>query len=142
MNTRNWLSRYRELMEEIDRETREAHYWEDIAIGLSPSKFSYGSKSTTRKDMGDYVARFLDIASHCSQLGEEATIAKDQILEVIDSLDNLIYRRILRMKYIDGLTHREIAERLHYSMGYIRRMHSRAIKEVTKSNTYICYNVQ
>lgn len=140
MNVRKWLSRYIELMEEIDRETKEAHYWEDVAIGLSPSKLSFAPKGRSNNDLSDYVAKFLDIAQHCSDLGNQARQAKDEILEVIDSLDDLIYRRVLKMLFIDNMTYQEIADRLHYSKRQIHRIRSKAIKDVTQCHSEMFYN--
>lgn len=142
MTAREWLSRYRELIEEIDRETREAHYWEDKAVSLSSQKLSLAPKSKALKSMPDYVAEFLDIAAHCSELGREAQKAKDEILEAIDSLEELEQRRVLRLKYVDGKTYQQIADHLHYSKRQIYRIHGRALKRVTQCHLYLSYNVE
>ena len=91
-------------------------------------------------NMPDYVAEFLDLAKHCSELAENAETAKNEILEVIDSIENHTYRRILRMKYLDGKTFYEIGSDIGYNASYTRRLASQAIKEVTQSNIYLSYN--
>ena len=132
MTVRQWLSRYRELIDEIERETREAHYWEDKAVSLSSSKLSFAPKSKRLVSMQDYVAEFLDLASHCAELGKQAQAAKDEINKALESLEEPSHRTVLRMKYIDGMTFQQIADRLHYSKRQIQRIHGRALKHVTQ----------
>lgn len=141
MTVRQWLSRYRELVEEIDRETRQAHYWEDKAVSLSSSKLSFAPKTRRLVSMQDYVAEFLDLASHCAELGREAQAAKEEIEKVVDSLEEPSYRRVLRLKYIDGMTYQQIADHLHYSKRQIHRIHGRALKRVTQCHPHLSYNV-
>lgn len=140
MNARQWLSRYIELMEEVKREAEQAHYWEDTAIGLSAAKLSHVPKARKYFDMTDYVVKFLDLAQHCSELGGQAEQAKNEILEVIDSIDNLNFRRVLRLKYIDNMTYQQIADRLHYSKRQIHRIHGKALKHVTQCHSQLFYN--
>ena len=140
MNTRQWLSRYQELMEEVEREAKKAGYWRDKAEGLSTKALSHAPVYGHSISMPDYVAEFLDLAKHCSELAENAETAKDEILEVIDSIENHTYRRILRMKYLDGKTFYEIGSDIGYNASYTRRLASQAIKEVTQSNIYLSYN--
>ena len=132
MTVRQWLSRYRELIDEIERETREAHYWEDKAVSLASSKLSFAPKSKRLVSMQDYVAEFLDLASHCAELGKQAQAAKDEINKALESLEEPSHRTVLRMKYIDGMTFQQIADHLHYSKRQIQRIHGRALKHVTQ----------
>lgn len=132
MEIRAWLRRYKELMEEIDRETKEAHYWEDMAIGLSPTRLSFAPKSTRRQTMSDYVSNFLDLARHCAELGEQARQAKNEIITAIDSLEDVRHRRVLKMIYIDQLNYGEIAGRLHYSKRHIKRLHSKGVEILSR----------
>lgn len=142
MNARKWLSRYRELMEEVEREYTKAGYWEDKAEGLSSKVLSHAPVHGHGKTMSDCIVEFLDTARHCSELAEDAQTAMKEIEEVIDSLDNTDYRRALRFKYIDNLPYYEVAKRMDYTGGSIRNLLSKAVKEVTQSDIYIRYNVE
>lgn len=139
MNVRRWLMRYRELMEEVDRETKQAHYWEDKATGLSAPQLSFAPVHGG-KTMPDYIVEFLEVAKHCSELAGKADKAKDEILEVIESIEKPAYRNVLKYRYIDNMKYIDIAKKMDYSPGYIRRLTSKAVKEVTKCNKYLTYN--
>lgn len=140
MNARQWLSRYQELMEEVEREYKKAHYWEDKALGLSPTRLSHTPKIRKLMDPTDYIVEFLDLAKHCAELGDEAEKAKNEIQEVISAIDNLSYRRVLEKKYIDNLNYQQIANELHYSKRQILRIHGKALKHVTKCHPELFYN--
>lgn len=43
-----------------------------------------------------------------------------------------LYRQILRLRYVDGLTFCEIADRLHYHERHIRRLHREALTAAIK----------
>ncbi|MER2107445.1 MAG: sigma factor-like helix-turn-helix DNA-binding protein [Solibacillus sp.] len=55
---------------------------------------------------------------------------EQEISENIEKLQGLEYR-IAKLRFIEGLSYQEIADKLGYSYGYIRRVVSKGNKEVT-----------
>ena len=53
-----------------------------------------------------------------------------EIRENVEKLDGL-HHKIAKLRFIDGMTYQEIADKLGYSYGYIRKVVSQGNKEVT-----------
>lgn len=129
IHKKRWLSSYYVLMEEIEEETRLAGYWQEKARSLSPPVLTFApSKSANNKGIADYVAEFLDIAQHCSELATVANEKKNEILKCIDSVEDPDCRQVLRMYYIDRKNFREIAEKMHFSIRWIKHLHLKALE--------------
>ncbi|MFE3576884.1 sigma factor-like helix-turn-helix DNA-binding protein [Lysinibacillus sp. NPDC059133] len=69
------------------------------------------------------------IASLEEKLEHYQAIEKE-IRENVEKLEGLEYK-IAKLRFIDGLTYQEIADKLGYSYGYIRKVVSQGNKEVT-----------
>lgn len=126
-----WLKLYRQLdmeqetlklkrdisMEEIDR-------WQTI--------------SDTRVDLGkkhDFLSRVRQIDRIREELKElnnrieNIERQKKKVLKLIDRFEG-IEHQILKLKYVEGMTHREIADQLGYAEQSIKNTHSRIIKQI------------
>ena len=76
--------------------------------------------------------------AHCRQeladLAEQKLKRCREIEETIGRLDGngadktMVYRQILRLHYLDGLTFCEIADHLHYHERHVRRLHREALE--------------
>ncbi|MFT9819339.1 hypothetical protein [Lysinibacillus sp. NPDC056185] len=69
------------------------------------------------------------IASLEEKLEHYQAIEKE-IRENVEKLEGLKYK-IAKLRFIDGMTYQEIADKLDYSYGYIRKVVSHGNKEVT-----------
>lgn len=131
IDKKEWLLRYTELMKEVERETESAGYWQEKAHSLStPNLNNFGIRSSNKMDNADYIVKFIDLAQHCSQLANEAEKKKEEILTAIKRLPNHDYREVLSLHYIDGKSFRDIAKLLDYSLEWVWRLHSKALKEL------------
>lgn len=126
---RLWLNRYYELMEIVEEETSKAGYWKEKATLLSSVKLDLsGIRSTGKSDLGNYVARFLDLADECSKLAKAAEVCKREIIEAIEKIDDENCRIVLRYRYILFLQYPEIAKRMNYSMTRIYELHRKGLE--------------
>lgn len=131
IDKKEWLLRYTELMKEVEREAENADYWQEKARSLStPNLNNFGIRSSNRLDNSDYIVKFIDLARHCSQLADEAEEKKEEILSAIKQLPNHDYREVLSLHYIDGKSFREIAQLLGYSLEWVWKLHSKALKVI------------
>jgi len=53
-------------------------------------------------------------------------------IALIRSVENVTNRTILEMRYINGMTFEEIADRMHYSVQTIYRRHQEGIKQIKR----------
>ncbi len=120
-----WLQEYQKLEEEIEilkwkirKSEMELDRWYDP------------------RDLGKVKITNESIASHLEEnikrdqafLGEKE-LAMEALMIMIErfkGLDN----KILKMKYIDGMTLREISEELNYSYSYIMNKHASMVKTI------------
>ena len=61
---------------------------------------------------------------------EEIKTELDYMKSKMDKLIELIESRLLKMKYIDGMTLESIAEELGYSHGHIKRLHANTMRTI------------
>lgn len=125
---KEWLLRYSELIEDMERETQAALYWREKSLSLSAvSLDNLGIHSSNSMSMPDYVIKFLEIAECCQKLATEAQEAKDNINQAISKIENIDQRRVLKLHYIDGYDFNEIANKLHYGLDWIWTLHRRGL---------------
>ncbi len=58
------------------------------------------------------------------------------ILESIESMPSERDRRILKLRFVDGMTHEEVAERINYSVMQTRRFYETALTRFDMLNTF------
>ena len=140
---RKWLSRYTELEEDAIREMDRATRLKDKAYSLSSSKLSLTPKSkTVINTIEESVVKFMTASEISADIVIQSEMAKREIRDVIDSLSNSVYRRVLKYKYIDNLSNHEIAKRMHYSDSYTSNLLSNAVEDVTQCDKYLSYNIR
>lgn len=68
-----------------------------------------------------------DVIDELSRRVEELEKERDEIVQMIDKFNGL-NQKILKMKYVDGLTLESIAEELRYSYSYIKSKHAEIMR--------------
>lgn len=127
---KEYLSEYRYLIFEVERETEKAGYWRDKAYNLkSPTLEITGVKNTGTKVIP--LHEYLDIAKHCAELARKAENKRIEIESCIDKLDDPVHRIVLKLKYIDGKSFYEISIKIERSIRQVMRLHGRALEELT-----------
>ncbi|PFE03800.1 hypothetical protein CN288_12545 [Bacillus sp. AFS023182] len=121
----DWLKDYQKLEEEItyleynlDKTKAELKRW--ISGDLREVRLtaeSEGAKVENRIEAIEY-----ELAHKMNEMYD-----LKYLIDKFTGLDN----RILKMKYMDGMTLEDIAYHLHYSPGYIRRKHAE-IRKIIK----------
>ncbi|HDR3896735.1 hypothetical protein ACQVTU_14905 [Bacillus cereus] len=120
----NWLKEYQRLEEEmayleynLDKTKAELKRWiyGDLQ-GIRLSVASEGAKVESRIEAITY-----ELAHKMNAMYELKIL-----LHTFKGLDN----RILKMKYVDGITLEEIAENMNYSSSYIYKKHAEIIKRI------------
>ncbi|WP_100065125.1 RNA polymerase sigma factor [Miniphocaeibacter massiliensis] len=78
----------------------------------------------------DYIDSYLDEINELINFIKTSKETKRKIEKAIDSIDDCDMKRLLKLKYIDGMTIREIAEKLYLSERTIKRKHRLAIGQL------------
>lgn len=125
-----WINDYWQLEQEISeiqwdlkKSNLELKRWVDTGDLFNSNSFQTSLENQLRLKMS---IRSLEIVL------EEKQRLKEELLSLIDQFKGL-ENKILKLKYIDGLTLEQVAEELSYSESHIRKKHaelSRTIKLV------------
>lgn len=127
---KEFLSRYLEIMAEEKDIREEIAYWESRAqkVTASWSVVPGGGKGSDKVQTGAIkVAELRD-----SLMGkiEELAAVRAEIERAIGTVQDDTQRRLLRRKYINGLTLEQIAVEMHYSYVHTCRIHGYALSNI------------
>ena len=127
---KEFLSRYREILAEEKDIREEIAYWESKAqkVTASWSAVPGGGKGSDKVQTGAIkVAELRD--SLMGKIEELATV-RAEIERAIGTVQDDTQRRLLRKKYIKGLTLDQIAVEMHYSYVHTCRIHGYALSKI------------
>jgi DNA-directed RNA polymerase specialized sigma subunit len=78
-----------------------------------------------------WILKALDDELTIEELKKQLPLIKCEIISLIDELEDKEYKMILIHRYIDWLSWTEISQKLYYSSSKIRRMHDKALEEIS-----------
>ena len=78
-----------------------------------------------------WILKALDDELLIEELKRQLPLIKCEIISLIDELEDKEYKMILILRYFDWLSWTEISQKLYYSSSKIRRMHDKALEELT-----------
>ena len=126
-----WLRRYREAAAEQDRLMAEIARWRSLAEWVSPSLSGMPAGSGGPGRMIAAVECLDELeAELAEQIVERVTIRRE-IGQAIDRLPDERLARLLRLRYIDGMTWEQIAVKMNYDYRWTLRLHGRALTRLT-----------
>lgn len=135
-----YLSRYRRLNQRIDRLLEEQSRWRERALKITPTLSQApgggGSGSPIERPMG----KVLEIDVEINREIDEMQIARKEIRETLNQLEDENLKLLMEYRYIDGMTWEQIAVKMHYGFQWVCKLHGRAlnrlrIKEAIESDT-------
>lgn len=125
-----WLNRYRKakqaeprLRERLQNENRRAEYT-DILRSASPGG--------TADDLDQAVTEINTRRKTLAMQLLYGEVAKGQIDEAINGLEDALEREVLQQRYIDGRTNRQIADRMRITERYVRKLHRIGVTKIMK----------
>lgn len=131
MNKVEILQQYRDCIDLwtgfVDEERRLRSLAESITASLSGLPGGTGDKpgkvGIVIEGLEHILEGISDSECHIEQLRNNA-------LQVIESVSDYRERKVLRLRYINGQTWREISAQTGYDERYIRRLHRRALEHL------------
>ncbi|MDY0373679.1 MAG: hypothetical protein RBQ86_06140 [Candidatus Izemoplasmatales bacterium] len=78
-----------------------------------------------------WILKALDDELLIEELKKQLPLIKCEIISLIDELEDKEYKMILIHRYIDWQSWTEISQKLYYSSSKIRRMHDKALEEIS-----------
>ena len=128
-----------QLTAEIER-LRDAIPHATDVVKASAREYPYTEGCVTVSGIDLTAAEARRYSLEISQKLSERSIRRDQLLDLADSLEREInklpdsrHRQVLRLRYIEGLTIEETAERMHYGVSWIKELQKEAFKRVAST---------
>lgn len=127
---KEFLSRYLGILAEEKDIREEIAYWESRAqkVTASWSAVPGGGKGSDKVQTG--AIKVVELRDSLMGKIEELAAVRAEIERAIGTVQDDTQRRLLRRKYINGLTLEQIAVEMHYSYVHTCRIHGYALSNI------------
>ena len=125
-----YLSRYRRLNQRIDRLLEEQSRWRERALKITPTLSQAPGGGGSGSPIERPMDKVLEIDVEINREIDEMQIARKEIRETLNQLEDESLKLLMEYRYIDGMTWEQIAVKMHYSYMQICRLHGRALKTI------------
>lgn len=127
---KEFLSRYLEILAEEKDIREEIAYWESKAqkVTSSWSAVPSGGKGFDKVQMG--AIKIAELRESLIDKINHLVSVRIEIERAIGTVQDDTQRRLLRRKYINGLTLEQIAVEMHYSYVHTCRIHGYALSNI------------
>ena len=123
-----WLKSYRGLLAEIERTRREIERWRSIAEKVTPTLSTVRFTVPDGSRIENAVEKIDTLRDSMAAKMDELIGRRIQIEQAIESVEDDRLRRLLRYRYIDGMTFEAIACEMGLSRQWVHRLHHEALK--------------
>ena len=137
MNAKQFLSQSYRLAEQIESHKRELAELREMMPVISSSSFSDTPNSGSRilePSFAKMTVRIVDLERKVAQEIDTLCDVKLKIHYAIEAVPDVSQRLLLRLKYIEGLSWQDVADRLHYSVKHAFKIHQEALQKVVVPN--------
>ena len=138
---KEFLSRYLEVLAEEKDIREEIAYWESKAqkVTASWSAVPSGGKGSDKVQTG--AIKVAELRESLIDKINQLVAVRIEIERAIGTVQDDTQRRLLRLRYIKGMTWEQIAVEMHYGYQWVCKLHGRAlllieIKQAIESDTY------
>ena len=125
-----WLRRFRLLDSEIQACRDELCFWRERAGCLVERYGEKTGQGGTPPDMGDVAAQIMDLETELRRQMEELISCRQAIRGAIEEIEDARLRHVLVLRYIEGLTLEDAADRMFYSWRQAQRLHGQALDQL------------
>ena len=124
---KEFLSRYLEILAEEKDIREEIAYWESKAqkVTSSWSAVPSGGKGSDKVQMG--AIKIAELRESLIDKINHLVAVRIEIERAIGTVQDDTQRRLLRLRYIKGMTLQQIAVEMHYSWRHICNIHGYAL---------------
>ena len=129
MTAKQYLSRYRNTKAEIKAKTDQLAELRAIRMNISPSMSDIHGESVSDK-LANITAEIIDAENVLADLVQQLLAVEIETRNTIAEVADATLSLLLELKYINGKTLEEIAEKLDYSYRHTRRLHGKALKKI------------
>ena len=127
-----WLRRYQDALNDYRMATARLEEANTQATKCTTSVSSYLGHGGTSDHIPAAVERIEAIREDANQAMAEAKAALIEISAALKKLESRTERTVLAMRYVDGYTWQQVADKCGYSIDWVYALHRSAIKNLDK----------
>ena len=125
--TKQNLQRYREIMLEAEQLQEQMKRLESTIIFPSQKLKDLPPSSFDNDKMAKIVEKLLALQDLYAKKLSDSCVAQLEVESYISSLPER-EQRLMRYRYIEGLTWEQVADKMHYSLRRVRQIHDQALR--------------
>lgn len=127
---KKYLLRYRYFVQEVERLSDERAQVLARAQKITPTLSDMPKSQSGANRLELAVERIVENADKLEEKIKEMVQAKEEIEQVIDSLEDDTLRQLMKYRYINGMTLDKISFKIHYSYIHTCRLHRIALNKI------------
>ena len=129
MTAKEFLRQARGMDRRIDRATERV---ERLRARLESGRMSHitGMPRGGGSDWTETADRLIELEKMVNARVREMCRIKRLAMEAIESVDDMRYREVLELYYLDGFTWEQVAQQMGYDVRHITRLHGKALLKV------------
>lgn len=129
MTTKQYLSRFQRINQEIDGNLAEIFRLKTMAMSITVAQKDVNVQSSGESDrMASAVAKIVDLEREIDEKIDGMKVSREKMISQIAQIDNDMEYTVLYQHYIQNLTFEKIAENSNYSIRHIFRVHGNALQ--------------
>lgn len=129
------LKRYRNNLACIGRLEEKLTLLDERIKSVKSPNYSGMPRGGTPVTIEELISDKMDLEKRIKRLKDKGKKLKDQILEEIDSLEDMRYCEVLEAYFIECMSISDIAEEMGYTDRYIYDLYKNAVQELTFNTT-------
>lgn len=131
--TKRWLRRYRDMIEEIRRISDESDALRETMDGLRANRITGmpGGACSQSDRVDKIIDRLMVIENDWRNCISSMTEALEDIDGVMDMIEDVRIKQIIGYRYMDGLSWDTVSEKMGYSRQRVFELHNMALSVVS-----------
>lgn len=133
MTVREWFEKGRKLDKEVSalKEAKQKAF--ELAYGTSADTGNERVQQSHGNTTEDKFTAYADYSRQLEERTAKLLCYRKKMHEVIDKVDNPVYRALLTERYINCKTWEQVADDMGNSVRWIHRLQKRALKELEEA---------
>lgn len=131
MNAKQFLKQAYKLNELIESDKDELENLRSLSTSISGDMTQERVQTSASNDkIVNIIARIVDLENEIHDEIEQLIALKKQIRDVINKLENVNEKLVLKYRYLMFFQWEEICDKIHYSPRQIHRFHDSALENI------------
>lgn len=133
MTAKEYLNQARDMDALIHSKLRELEYWKDLSmrIGGCGLEERHNPNRPTEAPFVRCIYKIDGLEREISRMVDAYVDLQKKVSGAIDRVENNQEKLLLRYRYLDGQTWREISELLDVSLRTVHRIHGAALQDIS-----------